>query len=254
MRLTVLGSSASQPAAGDASSGYLITEGASTLLVDCGSGVLGRLLEHASIDAVDAIVISHMHADHYIDLIALRYGRRYGAPGQREIPVYLPPGGSARLQAVSEAISSTQPFFAGVLSLRDYTPGDRIEVGELSVRPLEVVHGIPSFGMRIVGRGGATLAYSSDTVCCDEVVELARDADLFVAENTLGGGAPSLHQPVTHLSAEEAGQLAARAGAGRLVLTHFWHTADRELARTEATRHFEGEVLAARPHLIVEVG
>jgi len=254
VRLTVLGSSASQPAAGDASSGYLIAEGASTLLVDCGSGVLGNLQQHASLDALDAIVISHMHADHYIDLIAMRYGRRYGAPGQREIAVYLPPGGAAKLQAVSEAISSTQPFFAGALSLRDYAPGERIDVGELTVEPREVVHGIRSFGMLIVGRGGATLAYSSDTVCCDEIVELARDADVLLAENTLGGGAPSHHQPVTHISAEEAGQLAARARAGRLVLTHFWHTADRELARAEAARHFEGEVLAARPHLSVEIG
>lgn len=248
MQLTILGSSASQPAPGDACSGYLVREGDSVLLMDCGSGTLGNLQQHVDLGAIDAIVVSHMHPDHYIDLIALRYGRRYGEDGQREIPVYLPPGGAAKLQAVSEAISSTQPFFERALDLREYASGVPFAAGDLEVQPHEVVHGIRSFGMRVSGDGG-TIAYTSDTVRCPEVVELARGVDLLLAENTLGGGAPSHHDPVTHISAEEAGAIATEAGVSQLVLTHFWFSADRDLARQEAARCFRGQIAAARPHL-----
>lgn len=252
MQLTILGSSASQPAPGDACSSYLVQDGDTAVLLDCGSGTLGRLQEHIDPSSIDAIFVSHMHPDHYIDLIALRYGRRYGAAGAREIPVHLPPGGGDKLQRVSEAISSTQPFFPGALTLSDYTPGVEVEVGELCIRPHEVVHGIRSFGMHVSGPAGA-IAYSSDTVRCDELVDLARGADLLLAENTLGGGAPSHHDPVTHMSAEEAGSVATEAGVPRLVLTHFWYTADRDLARREAASTFRGQVTAARPGLKIAI-
>ncbi len=252
MQLTILGSSASQPAPGDACSSYLVQDGDTAVLLDCGSGTLGRLQEHVDPSAIDAIFVSHMHPDHYIDLIALRYGRRYGAAGAREIPVHLPPGGSDKLQRVSEAISSTQPFFPGALQLTDYEPGQEYAIDGLCVRPHEVVHGIRSFGMRVSGSSG-TIAYSSDTVMCDELIELARGADLLLAENTLGGGAPSHHDPVTHISAEQAGVVATQAGVPRLVLTHFWYTADRDLACREAASTFRGHVVAARPGLKISI-
>lgn len=257
MRLTVLGSSASQPAAGDASSGYLVSAGETGtrthVLLDCGSGVLGNLLQHAALPELSAIFVSHMHPDHYIDLIAMRYGLRYGEHGARTVDVYLPPGGVAQLQAVSEAISKTQPFFAGALDLHEYVPGVPVAVGGLTVTPHAVVHGIPSHGVR-VSDGHATLAYSSDTVMCPELESLAKGADVLLAENTLGGGAPDHHYPRTHLSAAEAGMVAGLGGVGTLVLTHFWHTADRALAQQEAAATFTGRVIVGRPHLQVEVG
>jgi len=150
MRLTVLGSSASQPGAGDASSSYLVTGGRrrrDRVLLDCGSGIVGNLLQHTALSELSAIFVSHMHPDHYIDLIAMRYGLRYGDGRSRPLDVYLPPGGRDQLQAVSEAISKTQPFFEGALNIHEYEPEAPLTVGDLTVRPFRVVHGIPSHGM-----------------------------------------------------------------------------------------------------------
>ncbi|MDP2328945.1 MAG: MBL fold metallo-hydrolase [Dehalococcoidia bacterium] len=254
MRLTVLGSSASQPAAGDACSGYLVASEGQRVLLDCGSGVIGNLLQHAALSEIDAIFVSHMHPDHYIDLIAMRYGLRYGDGGTRPIDVFLPPGGAAQLQAVSEAISKTQPFFAGALNLHEYAPGQAVPLrGSFTVTPFTVVHGIPSHGMA-VSDGVSRLVYSSDTVRCEELEVAARGADVLLAENALGGGAPDHHHPRTHMSAVEAGTVAANAGAGTLVLTHFWHTADRAQAQHEAESAFRGRVVIGRPHAQVDVG
>jgi ribonuclease BN (tRNA processing enzyme) len=256
LKLTVLGSSASQPAAGDASSGYLVSstdDGRPVhVLIDCGSGVIGNLLQHTPLAGLSAILVSHMHPDHYIDLVAMRYGLRYGDAGARPLDVFLPPGGVARLQAVSEAISQTQPFFAGALNLYEYEPGRPVEVGALHVTPFAVVHGIPSHGMSVTdGRG--RLVYSSDTVMCRELEEAARGADVLLAEATLAGGAPDHHHPRTHLSAVEAGLIAQHAGVPTLVLSHFWHTADRAQAQREASAAFGGDVIVGRPHVQVQV-
>jgi ribonuclease BN (tRNA processing enzyme) len=252
MRLTILGSSASQPAAGDGCSGYLVTHEGSSVMLDCGAGTLGRLQEQVAVDDLSAIVISHLHPDHFSDLIPLRYGRRYGEASAREISVFLPPGGIAYLHGLAAALSNTRPFWDGALRLREYAPGQTIQAGAIAVEPHEVVHGIRSFGMR-VSAGGRTLAYSSDTIMCDEVTALTRGAQLLLAENTMGGGAPSHHHPVTHMSSVQAGLVAARAGVEALVLTHFWYTADRDLACLEAASTFGGRILAARPGLCVEV-
>lgn len=262
MELVVLGSSASFPAAGDACSGYLVRDGDTALLLDCGSGVLGRLQRYVPVEDLTGIVVSHLHPDHYIDLVALRYGLRYGEGDRRPVPVYLPPGGIAHLEAVGHALSKTQPFFAGALDLHEYEPGHAIPLGGFEVTPHEVVHGIRSFALRVengrvesgrVVGGGRRFTFSSDTVVCDALVEAARDADLLLAEATLGGGAPDHHDPRTHLSAVEAGEIAQRAGAASLVLTHFWHTADRALAEREASSVFSGRVAAAQPDARFEV-
>ena len=255
MRLTVLGSSASQPGAGDASSSYLVTGGRrrrDRVLLDCGSGIIGNLLQHTALSEISAIFVSHMHPDHYIDLIAMRYGLRYGDGRSQPLDVYLPPGGREQLQAVSEAISKTQPFFDGALNLHEYEPEAPLMVGELTVRPFRVVHGIPSHGMAVTD-GRSRLVYSSDTVLCAELESAAEGADVLLAEATLGGGAPDHHDPRTHMSAVEAGQAAQRAGVKALVLSHFWHTADRSRARQEAGLVFSGNVIVGRPHVQVEV-
>jgi ribonuclease BN (tRNA processing enzyme) len=252
MRLTVLGSCASQPGPGDACSGYLVSSGETHVMLDCGSGTLGPLQRHVDLEDLRAIVVSHLHPDHYIDLVALRYGRTYGVAGARPIDVYLPPGGIAQLGRLAEALSSTTPFWDAALRLHEYEPGVPLELGDLTARPHEVRHGIRSFGMRVED-GARVLAYSSDTVMCDALVPLAQGADVFLVEATLAGGAPQHHDPVTHLSAEEAAQVATRAEAQRLVLTHFWYTADRSRAVVEAQRGFAGEVYAAASGLVIEV-
>lgn len=244
MRLTILGSCASQPGAGEACSGYLVSSGDTRVMLDCGSGTLGPLQRYASLDDLRAIVVSHLHPDHYLDLVALRYGRTYGAAGARPIDVYLPPGGVSHLNRLASALSGTTPFWDTALTLHEYEPGVPIPLGALTIRPHEVRHGIRSFGMRVED-GRTALAYTSDTVACDALVPLAQGAHTLLAEATLAGGAPQHHDPVTHLSAEQAAEVAAAAGVSRLVLTHFWYTADRDLAVSEAAACFAGDVRAA---------
>ncbi len=244
MKLAILGSCASQPGPGEACSGYLVSSGDTHVMLDCGSGTLGPLQRHVSLDDLRAIVVSHLHPDHYIDLVALRYGRTYGVAGARSIDVYLPPGGIAHLERVAAALSSTTPFWDGALTLHEYEPGVPLALGALTVRPHEVRHGIRSFGMR-VDDGERVLAYTSDTVPCEALVSLAAGAHTLLAEATLAGGAPSHHDPQTHLSAHDAAEVAAQAGVERLVLTHFWYTADRALAVAEASDSFSGDVQAA---------
>jgi ribonuclease BN (tRNA processing enzyme) len=251
MRLTILGSSASQPRRGDACSGYLVSEGDTHVLLDCGSGTLGRLQEHIDIDDLAAVFVSHLHPDHFIDLVAMRYGRRYGAPGAREIPVYVPPGGIEYLTRLGAAISKTQPFWDGALCLEEYEPQRAYNLGSASVTPHEVEHGIRSFGMRVEA-AGRVLAYTSDTVWCEGLAGLSAGADVVLAESTLGGGAPD-HDPRTHLTSAEAGRVAGAAGAEMLVLTHFWPTADRDQACFEAASTFHGRIVAAEPGLQLSI-
>ncbi|MGE3858065.1 MAG: MBL fold metallo-hydrolase, partial [Dehalococcoidia bacterium] len=215
MRLTVLGSCASQPGPGEACSGYLVSAGDTHVMLDCGSGTLGPLQRHVALEDLRAIVVSHLHPDHYIDLVALRYGRTYGVAGARPIEVYLPPGGIAHLDRLASALSATTPFWDAALALREYEPGAPLDLGALTVTPHEVKHGIRSFGMRVED-GRTALAYTSDTVECDALVPLAQGAHTLLAEATLAGGAPSHHDPVTHLSAEQAADVASRAGVARL--------------------------------------
>lgn len=252
MRLSILGSCASQPGPGEACSGYLVSSGDSHVMLDCGSGTLGPLQRHVSLEDLDAIVVSHLHPDHFIDLVALRYGRTYGVAGARPIEVYLPPDGITYLDGLARALSKTTPFWDGALTLHEYEPGVALSLGALTVRPFEVRHGIRSFGMRVED-GERSLAYTSDTVACGELVELAQDADLVLAEATLAGGAPQHHAPVTHLSAQQAADVANAAGARGLVLTHFWYTADRDLAVAEAQPYFPGGVQAAASGRVFEV-
>lgn len=252
MRLTILGSCASQPGPGEACSGYLVSSGDTHVMLDCGSGTLGPLQRHVALEDLRAIVVSHLHPDHYLDLVALRYGRTYGVADARPIDVYLPPGGIAHLDRLASALSSTTPFWEGALALHEYEPGVPLALGTLTARPHEVRHGIRSFGMRVED-GDRVLAYTSDTVPCEEIGALAEGAHTLLAEATLAGGAPRHHDPETHLSAVDAAAVAAQAGVERLVLSHFWYTADRTLAVSEAATSFGGDVQAAASGRCFEV-
>lgn len=250
MEVIVLGSSGAQPAAGDACSGYLVASGSSRLLLDCGSGVLSNLQRHLDLGRLTAIMISHLHADHFLDLVPLRYAVRYGE-GLPPIRLYLPPGGATRLRALGLHLSTTRPFWESAFVIEEYAPGEPLTAGGLSVTPHEVEHSERSFAMRVTD-GTRTLAYSADTVVCDGLRQAADGVDLLLAENTLGGGAP-WHQPVNHLSAGDAGAIARCAGVGSLALTHFWPSADREQCRREAAECYDGEITLAAPNRLLTV-
>lgn len=244
MRLTVIGAGAAVPRAGGACSGYLVEGGGARILLDCGSGVYSRLQQVVDPFTVAAIFISHLHPDHFLDVIPFRYALRYTlGPRPPEPPqLWLPLGAIETLERFARSFGAPPDFFGEVFALREYDPADCVQVGALTVSFLEMRHYVRSFGMRVSGEG--TLAYSADAAFGDEVVGLAAGADLFLCEAT--AQASTIEQVKGgHLSAAQAGELATRAGVPALVLTHIWHELDPALSLREARATFAGALACA---------
>lgn len=253
MELTVLGASASFPAPGDACSGYLVRDRGTRLLLDCGSGVLGRLGAEAVLADLSAIVVSHFHPDHFLDLVPMRYGLRYGIEPVPPPLLLVPPGGRAYLAGVGGALRGAPAFFAESFQVVEYDPTTETRVGGLGLRFQRTSHDLPTWAIGVVGAGGARLVYGADTRACPELEAFAAGADLLLCEATYPDGAGDRPSD-NHLTSAEAGRLGRRAGAGRLVLTHFWPGFGRERFRPAAQAAFGGPVTLAAPGLRLTVG
>jgi ribonuclease BN (tRNA processing enzyme) len=222
MRVRVVGSSASVPRPGRACSCHLVRARGTNVLLDMGTGALANLRLVVDYPDLDAIVITHMHADHFLDLIPLRYGLKYG-PLLRDdrMPVWLPPGGEAQLRALARTFSAEGPsdFLDEVFDVNEYDPDAPLEIEKLTVTFAKTVHYIDAYAVR-VERDGVSVCYSGDTAPCASVERLARGCSLFLCEAALGLASET--GPLRgHLSAVEAGEMAQRAGARRLLLTHY---------------------------------
>jgi ribonuclease BN (tRNA processing enzyme) len=245
IRLRVVGSSPSVQRPGRACSSYLLRTSEAAVLIDLGSGAFGNL--HLAIDypQLDAVLVTHMHADHFLDLIPLRYGLKYG-PLQRKgkMPLWLPPGGASMLRTICGAFKNegTDDFLGDVFEVAEYDPAQPLQVKDLRLTFRETRHYIETFAVR-AECSDASIVYSSDTAPCDSVVEHARGCSLFLCEATIGLGVEGGVRG--HLTAEEAGQMAASAGAGRLVLTHYGSTYAPEELIEAARSAFSGRVSVA---------
>lgn len=241
VRLTIVGCSGTLPGARSASSAYLFEVAGFRLLVDCGNGAIGALQQYADLLSLDAVLISHLHADHCLDLVPYSYARRYHprAPLPR-LPVYGPRGLQERLcrafeQPPADSLDELYEF-------RTLAEGRRT-VGPFEIDLVRVNHPVETYGMRVMA-DGATVAYSADTGACDALVDLARNADLFVCEASyLDGGR---HPKNLHLTAREAGEHASRAGVRRLVLTHLMPWCDPLRSEAQAAAAYGGAVELAR--------
>lgn len=257
MELIVLGGSAAAPNGDDASSGYLVTSGDTAILIECGSGVVSKLRARCDARALAGVVISHLHSDHTLDLVALRYALKYAPPGPAApIPLHLPPGGcdfAERLGAVfAVGTEAGTDFWGDILVPREYDPLlDRdapLTIGPLTLRFAPMRHYIPVWAIRVDDAlSGRSLTYSADTGPQAPLAAFAAHSDLLLCEATLLQQAPD-SDPAGwgHLTAAEAARIAADAGVGRLVLTHLWAELgiDRYLAAARAI--FPGRVDAAR--------
>ncbi|MGZ6792785.1 MAG: MBL fold metallo-hydrolase [Mycobacteriales bacterium] len=237
MQLTVLGCAGTFPGPDSPCSGYLVEHDGYRLVVDLGAGALGNLQRHVDVRDVDAVYVSHLHADHCIDLVAYFYARRYHPSGMLpRLPVYGPPGTRFRISAAFE--EPPVDGFDDVYDFREVSAGT-LQLGPLTVTTTVVEHPVECHGLRIEA-DGKVLAYSGDTAPCDALVDLARDADLFLCEASW----PSVPTPPPgiHLTGREAGDHAARAGVRKLLLTHLMPFHDKQAMVAEAKETFDGDL------------
>ena len=249
MRLTVIGCSGSFPGPDSPGSCYLVEAEGFRLLLDLGNGSLGVLQRYCGLYDVDAICLSHLHADHCLDMCSYTVARLYGAGGPRPpIPVYGPPETAERLTRAYSL--EPGPEVRKAFGFTTLSPG-RQEIGPFRVTADHVNHPVETFGFRLE-HAGRSLAYSADTGESPALDALARDADLMLCEASFldGPGLP----PGVHLTARQAAEHAARAGARRLVLTHLvpWNDSERSLA--EAAQAYPGPITLAASGQVADLG
>ncbi|MGN8245863.1 MBL fold metallo-hydrolase [Cellulomonas soli] len=256
MRLVVVGCAGSFPRPDSAASAYLVqAEDAAgrtwTVLMDLGNGALGPLQRLTDPTALDAVAVSHLHADHMADLVVLSVLRRYRPQGPcPPVDLWGPEGTCERLAAYAGKDPATDP--SEQLRVHTWQEGVPVVVGPLAIEPVRVEHPIPAFGFRVSGPSDeapgrtVTLAYSGDTDACAGLDTLAADADLLLAEAAYVEGRDD-HLRGVHLTGRRAGEAAARGGSRRLVLTHLPVWNDPQVALAEARAVYDGPVMLAEP-------
>ena len=242
VQITIVGCAGSFPRPESAASCYLIEAGGFRLVLDLGNGALGALQRYAGLDDIDAVCLSHLHADHCLDMCSFAVAKIHHPLGQRRrIPVYGPAAAARRLASAMSLNPGNE--MTDTFAFVDLTPGTT-EIGPLRVNTAYMNHSVPTFGFRIEHDGQA-LAYSADTGPAPELVRLARGADALLCEASFLDG-PDL-PPDLHLTARQAAQHATRAGVGELILTHLVAWNDSAATIEQAGTAFDGPLSLAAP-------
>ena len=238
MELTVLGCSGSFGApAGGACSGYLVRTAGAALWLDCGNGTLANLQRHAAVGDVTAVIVTHWHPDHCVDLYGLHVLLKY-ALGRQGLPVYAPEGMEARLGTLVDG------DWGGVFAWNAVGDGDATTVADCSLRFSRTDHPPPTLAVEVAA-DGKRLVYTADTGPGWSPEAFGPGADLVLSEATF-----QRHNELgrVHISARQAGEAARAAGARRLMLTHLWPGLDPTASVVEGSEAFGQEVLLAAPH------
>jgi ribonuclease BN (tRNA processing enzyme) len=243
----VLGGCGAWPAAGQACSGYLLEQDGFRLLIDPGYAVVPRLAGDATPTAIDAVFVTHGHPDHCADLNPLLRARAMSGDQPPALPVFAP------AHALDAVLALDRPgMLDATIDRRDYAPGDRFDIGPFGAQTTLLPHSIPNGGVRLTA-GGHTVAYTGDTGPSPEIVTLARDADLLLAEASyVDEEMPDDLRPVLS-TAREAGQYAAAAAVGRLLLTHLIPGTDADRAVDAARANYPGHTSVVSEGLTIQV-
>jgi ribonuclease BN (tRNA processing enzyme) len=252
MKTTVIGCSPSFQSSDGHCSSYLVQHENTNLLIDCGHGSLGALRSVLDFGQLTAILLSHMHPDHFFDLVPLRYAYRFRDEEAGGPPLWLPPGGASILDSLTAPLDFDEDFFTGTYRIREYNPIATLTIGDLEVRFAHTTHFVPAYAMRLTPTADPSRAlfFSSDTAPNDAVAELASNAPLAFVEATQLRERPG--KQAGHLTGELAGGLAKEAKVGRLVLTHYMEELAEELLM-QARSTFQGSVEMARELQTYEV-
>jgi ribonuclease BN (tRNA processing enzyme) len=242
VELTVLGCSGSYGApSGGACSGYLVRAGASIIWMDCGNGSFANLQQHVNPADLSAVIITHAHPDHCVDIYGLHVLYRYGL--QKDcLPVYAPEG-------VEKTLEGLVGKWTDTFDWKLVGEGARECVGDTDLRFSRTDHPLPTVGVE-VAQGGKRLLYTADTGPGWSVESFAPGADLVLSEATYQHD--DIRAPI-HLSARQAGEAARAAQARRLMLTHLWPTLDPVASVEEGSEAYGHAVTLAAPHLITHI-
>lgn len=243
MEITILGSGSATASAERGPSGHAIREGDTSILVDAGSGTLGRLCRAGLSPArLSALLFTHIHPDHVADLVPVLFEIKHG-PGERrreDLPIVGPAdfrGFVDRLMEIFGQWCIGEEYDLDVVELER----GRMTVGSLAVRTCPVAHTVPTVAYRIENPAGIAVVLTGDTEPCDDLVELARAADVLISDSSLSGG----EVLSGHMSAAQAGALAREAGVRTLILSHLAPEKRAADLVAEARAAFPGQVVAA---------
>ncbi len=259
----MLGKSPAWQDADGACSGYLVEEDGYALVLDCGNGVFSKLREHRDYVDVDAVLITHLHADHCLDLVPFSYALKY-APRQQPVPVAGWPGTDQPARPTLHAPAGARDLFRrlggcwqsqelieSAFSLQEYEVAAELTAGPFRIRFCEVPHYTTTFAVELSNGSGTRFTFSADCSPNEALVNFARDTDLLMIEATLPR--PERTGERGHLTPAEAGDHGRRAAARRLVVTHFSDELDRDWIRSQAAEAFGGEVELAHEGALYSV-
>lgn len=232
MKLTVLGNYGPYPKAGCACSGFLLTSDSANILIDCGSGVVSKLLKYIEIEELDAVILSHLHSDHAGDMLTLGYAvdmkiRKQQMKGP--LRVYMP----GKPADEFERIASRPGFIASKVD-----DSLKLQINDVQIKFKEMKHGYQNYAISIQ-KEKRRFVYSGDTMPNDDLIQFAKGADLFLCEAGLLER-DEKDVRAMHLTAKEAGEIAEKAGASRLLLTHFLPEVKVENYINEAASVYNG--------------
>lgn len=243
MKITVVGCWGTYPEKNEATTGYLIESGNNKILVDCGSGVLAKVQNYVPLTEIDAVILSHYHSDHFGDIGCFQYQVGYTRSlGKR----------TSNLDIYGHNLSQefTKLNYAGGTVGKKIDENSTLSFGDLNVSFKWGEHPVPCLAMRFEEKG-KVFVYTGDTQWSDNIIEIAKDADIFMCECNLFND--QFGKVKGHLTAGEAGKIANMAKVKKLVLTHFPHYGDLNQLIKEAEEEFKGETVKAEGGLILEL-
>ncbi len=247
MELILLGTSAAYPTVKRASSGYLVRDGKTSILIDMGSGVIRNLMRWMDPLALDVIIISHLHQDHFVDVYPLYYYLAYHESGKFPINVYAPAEAREFILQIFPPGSGSK--FDSTFSFHPLVDQDTFEIGDFGCQSIAVKHNMPTFGQRI-SQGGHVVSYSSDTTFSEALFDVADGSDVFICEATKKED----YKDVMHLTARQAGMVASKAGVKKLVLTHIWPDFDPDYQKRAAAEQYSGPIIIAEDNMQIDIG